>query len=734
MASPSPPPAARRRKHTIYHGHRRASPHRPTVRGGLFTDLRSPPPRPRASPSPSPSPSTTSTPFRLVDWDPHSPSSSSSTSVPSPPSPSPSASAAARRLSPLARFLLDALRRHQRWGPPVVADLTKLRRVPPSLVAEVLTARPPPPPPLALPFFLWAGRQKGFRHCFPAFHALASLLSAAGLPAAADQLPDLMRAHGRPVSHPQLTLLVRLHTAARRPLRALHALRRFRHEFDVKPEIHACNRVLGALAAAGHVEDALKLFDEMSETETRAMPVTFAIIVRALARAGMTERLLEMIGRMRDEVCQPDIFVYTALVKTMVRRGYMDGCIRVWQEMEKDGVEPDAMAYATMVGGLCKAGMVEEAAELFKEMRSKGLLVDRMVYASLIDGYVSAGRVGDGCRVLKEMIDAGYRADLEIYNTLISGLCGIDREDKAHKMFQIVLQEELMPSSDTVAPLLACYAEKGELAMFFGLVDKLAELGLPVVEFLLDFMKLFAGKDGRELKAVEVFDALRRKQYCNVGIYNIVIENLLKIKDRKKALLLFEEMQNSVQFKPDSYTYSHMIPCFVDEGNVEEACSCYNSMMKENWIPSIPAYCALAKGLCKIGEINAAISLVKDCLGNVENGPIEFKYTLTILEACRSKSPEKVINVVEEIIEIRCPVEEIIYSAIIYGFCKYASSTEARQVFTIMRDRDILSEANFIVYEDMLNEHLKKVTADLVASGLKLFDLESKLKWTSIID
>ncbi|OEL19248.1 hypothetical protein BAE44_0019732, partial [Dichanthelium oligosanthes] len=50
------------------------------------------------------------------------------------------------------------------------------------------------------------------------------------------------------------------------------------------------------LAAAGHVEDALKLFDEMSEAETQPMPVTFAIMVRVLARAGMTERLLEMIG------------------------------------------------------------------------------------------------------------------------------------------------------------------------------------------------------------------------------------------------------------------------------------------------------------------------------------------------------------------------------------------------------------------------------------------------------
>lgn len=464
------------------------------------------------------------------------------------------------------------------------------------------------------------------------------------------------------------------------------------------------------------------------------MPVTFAIMVRVLAQAGMTERLLEMIGRMRKEVCRPDVFVYTTLVKTMVRRGYMDGCIRVWEEMEKDGVEPDSMAYSTMVGGLCKAGMVEEAAELFKEMRSKGLLVDRMVYTSLIDGYVAAGRVGDGCRVLKEMVDAGYRADLGIYNTLIGGLCGIGWEHKAHKMFQIVLQEELTPSSETISPLLVCYADKGEMVMFFGLVDKLVELGLPAIEFLVDFLKLFACMDGRELKAVEVFEDLRRKQYCSVGIYNILIENLLKIKESKKALLLFEEMQGSVDYKPDSCTYCHMIPCFVDGGNVEEACSCYNSMMKANWIPTISAYCALVKGLCKIGEVNAAISLVKDCLGNVENGPTEFKYALTILEACRSKSPEKVIKVVDEMIDIGCSMEEIIHSAIIYGFCKYASSTEARKVFAIMRDRKILSEAKFIVYEDMLNEHLKKVTADLVISGLKFFDLESKLKWRSRID
>jgi pentatricopeptide repeat protein len=77
------------------------------------------------------------------------------------------------------------------------------------------------------------------------------------------------------------------------------------------------------------------------------------------------------------------------------------------------------------------------------------------------------------------------------------------------------------------------------------LQNKLVELGLPAVEMLLvDFMKLFTGKVGRELKAMEVFHAFRQKQYCSVDIYNILIENLLKIKDRKKSHFLFEEMQS----------------------------------------------------------------------------------------------------------------------------------------------------------------------------------------------
>ena len=107
---------------------------------------------------------------------------------------------------------------------------------------------------------------------------------------------------------------------------------------------------------------------------------------------------------------------------------------------------------------------------------------------------------------------------------------------------------------------------------------------------------------------------------------------------------------------------------------------------------------------------------------------MEFKYTLSVVHAYKLGGAEKVIEVLNEMMQQGCPPDEVIYSAIISGMCKYGTIEEARKVFSNLRDRKLLTEANMIVYDEMLIEHMKKKTADLVVFGLKFFGLESKLK------
>ena len=150
--------------------------------------------------------------------------------------------------------------------------------------------------------------------------------------------------------------------------------------------------------------------------------------------------------------------------------------------------------------------------------------------------------------------------------------------------------------------------------------------------------------------------------------------------------------------------------------------------MEMSLVPFVAAYCALAKGLYKIGDIDATMKLVCDCLANVTSGPMEFKYTLSIVHACKSGGTEKVIKLLNEMMQQSCPPDEVIYSAIISGMCKYGTTEEAMKVFSNLRDRKLLTEANMIVYDEILIQHMKKKIVDLVVYGLKFFGLESKLK------
>ncbi|KAI0527527.1 hypothetical protein KFK09_003131 [Dendrobium nobile] len=729
--APRPPGAvAAVRKPYFYYGHRRPSQNRPVVFGGLFTNRKSlpfsaadrlsgdRPSKPRSHPT-----------IDFRNWDPDLSSPSSSSSLPSLPD-------SDRRLSPLARFICDSFRRHHRWCPAVLTELNKLRRVTPDLVAEVLKSRPLLPPSLSTRFFHWAGRQKGFSHTFASYNALAYTLSAAGLFRAADQVPELMLAQGKPPSEKQLEILVRFHADARRPLRLFHMYRKMRTRFGVSPRrTFLYNRIIDALVSCGRLDLALEVYDDLrSDDGLKEDAVTFTIICKGFCRAGRIDELVDLIGRMRSEVCRPDVFAYTAMVKILISEGNVDGGLRVWDEMVKDGVEADVMAYSTLIAGLCKAGRMEKGKELFKEMKKKGFLIERAVYGALVEGFVDGGQVESGAQILKEMVDDGYRADLGIYDLLIKGFCADGKVDKALKIFQIVIMEGIEPEFSTVLPLLITYADGHQMDMFYQFVDRINELGLPVTDHLSSFFTAYLVKGGREMKALKVFEVLKSKGYCSVAIYNILIDALHKVKEVKKALLLFEELNDTEHLKPDSCTYSLVITCMAEDGDAREACSYFNRMKENSWTPSVAAYNSLVRGLCMMGEINAAMTLVKDCLGNVTSGPMEFKYSLRVLDACRSCKPEKVIEVLNEMVEQGYPLEDIIYCTVIHGFCKYASLGEARKVLEFMKKSKRLTEANFIFYEEMLNEHLKKETAGLVISGLKFFGLEKKLKWTTSLD
>ncbi|KAI4302502.1 hypothetical protein MLD38_038237 [Melastoma candidum] len=713
------PPPSKSPKPYFFYGPRRPSQHRPTLSGGGLLSSHK-----VISPESHDPPPTHHTPFSLHDWDPDSPPNLgfplSRQNPPSPPA------QLIRSLSPISRFILDSFRKSEyRWGECVIADLQKLRRVTPNHVAEVLKSLPSAK--VAPKFFNWAGKQKGYRHTYSAYNALAYCLCKGGFFRAADRLPELMESHGREPSEKQFEILIRMHIDAGRGLRLYYVYEKMRNRFGCKPRVFLYNRVMDGLVRCGHVDLALRVYKDFREDGLAEDAVTFMTLIKGLCKDGRIEEVLEILGKMRRNLCKPDVFAYTSMIKVLVKGGYLDGSLRVWEEMKKDGVDADVMAYSTLVIGLCKGNRVQEAYTLFEEMKEKGALIDRTIYGALVEGFVADRKVGMACDLLKDLVESGFRADLGIYNSLIEGLCSVHQVDKAVRLMEVIVQEELRPDFRTVNPILVSYAEMNRMDDFGKVLTRMKELQFPVLDDLSKFFESLAGRDEGLQVALKVFEYLKVEGYSSVSIYNILIGASRRVGEIKRALSLFDEMKNC-NVEPDSSTYSLAIECFVEVGDIHGGAEGYNKIMELDSLPSVDAYRSLAKGLCKIGEIDGAMLLIRDCLASIPSGPTEFKYSLAIAHACKSGDTTKVMGVLNEMMSEGCLLDEIAYASIIYGTCKRGTIEDARKVFSCLVENDLLKESDMILYDDLLIEHMKKKTADLMVSGLKFFGLEARLK------
>ncbi|KAK6115383.1 hypothetical protein DH2020_007652 [Rehmannia glutinosa] len=702
---PPPAPSAaltKPNKPYFFYGHRKPTQNRPIVRGGLFSNRQILNPKKFSHPITAAHES-----FDLQKWD---PDDKVNQKPPYGIDPSEKFFSLAKNLSPIARYIVDAFRKHKQWNPQLVAELNRLRRVTPKLVAEVLKF-------LMLILGCPPSKQKGYKHDFACYNAFAYFLNRANHFRAADQVPSLMHMQGKPPSEKQFEVLIRMHADANRGLR-IHYVYEKMKKFGVKPRVFLYNRIMDALVKTNHLDLAMSVYDDFKEDGLVEENVTYMILIKGLCKAGRMDE---------EEPVQARCVCIYSNGEGVGFRGNLDGCLTVWEEMQKDCVEPDVMAYSTLVMAFCKGNRVGKGYELFKEMKEKHYLIDRGIYGSLIEAYVVDGRVGSACGLLRDLMDSGYRADLAIYNFLIKGLCTEKLVDRAYKLFQVTIWEDLKPDFDTVNPILVCYAESKRMKEFCKLLEQMQKFGFSVSDDLLKFFSGMLEKNNGVVMALEVFECLKTQNYLTVPIYNELMEAFLKNDEEKKALALFHELID-FDLVPDSSTYCNAILCYVKIGDVQEACTCYNKIKEMSSVPSVAAYYSLVKGLSEIGAADAAMMLVRDCLAHVASGPMEFKHTLTIIHVCKLNDARKVVEVLNEMVDQGCRPSSITYSAIIYGMCKHGTIEEARNVFSIMRESNCLSEADVIVYDEMLIDHMKKTTADLLLSGIKFFGLESKLK------
>lgn len=136
-----------------------------------------------------------------------------------------------------------------------------------------------------------------------------------------------------------------------------------------RKNIERNERVLTSLidmhAKCGNVEQALHLFDEITNRDTFA----YAALINGLASHGHGMKALEIYDRMREEGLAPDDVVFVGVLRACSHAGLVDKGLEYWESMDRDyGIKRGPDHYACIVDVLSRAGRIEEAFEMSGRM------------------------------------------------------------------------------------------------------------------------------------------------------------------------------------------------------------------------------------------------------------------------------------------------------------------------------------------------------------------------------
>ncbi|KAM1238602.1 hypothetical protein ACFX2I_039290 [Malus domestica] len=190
------------------------------------------------------------------------------------------------------------------------------------------------------------------------------------------------------------------------------------------PDACTYNILIKACCANECLDDAWKVFDEMSRKGVRPTTVTFGTLIYWLCS---NFRLKEAFKLKYDMVVihgvVPDQYVYTSLIKGLCKIGEMTSAFELKEEMVMKKIKPDSAVYSTLISGLFNAGRKELVSGLLEEMSEYGCKPDTVTFNAMIHGLCKEKNFEAAYRVLDEMTEKDCEPDVISYNVIIGGLC-----------------------------------------------------------------------------------------------------------------------------------------------------------------------------------------------------------------------------------------------------------------------------------------------------------------------
>ncbi|KAL9664420.1 hypothetical protein QQ045_019820 [Rhodiola kirilowii] len=301
-------------------------------------------------------------------------------------------------------------------------------RVSPLLVKEVLK-KLSNGGVIALTFFRWAEKQKGYQHDNESYNLLIDSLGKIKQFKMIWGLVGDMRRR-KLLSKDTFYLIMRRYARARKVKETLEAFEKMK-EFGLEhDDVLDFNKLLDVLCKAKHVEQAQELFDEMSNRRFKPDVRSYTILLEGWGHVQNMLRLNEVYREMKAEGLEPDVVTYGIMIN--VYSGRTKEAYAIFQKMStRVGCKPSSSTYEIIVRMLCNEDQVDMALRVWHEMRAKGVIPGIHMYSALINTLCQLHKLDDASKYFLEMLDMGLRPLAQMFSNLKQALLDAGRKDTA---------------------------------------------------------------------------------------------------------------------------------------------------------------------------------------------------------------------------------------------------------------------------------------------------------------
>ncbi|KAL8153896.1 hypothetical protein V2J09_011656 [Rumex salicifolius] len=367
--------------------------------------------------------------------------------------------------------------------------------------------------------------------------------------------------------------------------------------FDTMSErnIVSWTALLSGYSQNGYSEKALLVFKEMRCSGLKGNQFTYGSAFKACTRLLCLKLGKQIQGCVYKSRFATNVFVQSAVVDLYSKCGDLEDAVHVFESMSCR----DLVCWNSMIAGLASHGMVEDSFHMFRSMLREGVSPDCFTFGSLLNVCaVSNSKVGE---VHGFIIQLGFGSQDHLGGSLIDAYAKCGDMKSAHRVFLSLRTKDIF----TFTNMITGYSREGSCASYhsaLGLFCEIHRIGTEIDDVLLcsvvnvcaDIASLSFGRQlhGIIVKSYPRFD---------VATGNALINMYGNCGEVEDANLMFTELEEK-----NVISWSSLIGAYAKHGYGHEAVSLLRKMECQGLKPNEITFLSLLFACSHGGLTNEA--------------------------------------------------------------------------------------------------------------------------------